>query len=129
MTKFPSHNQLKKGMYVLIETKQEQGTGNLTEGIIKKIITSNTEHPHGIKVELEDGQIGRVKKLVDSTNSTSTKSNIFEELDKKEIPKGEDKFNEFKEFYQYDDGMDHIPDSIPPDKKSKIIEEKKQSVR
>lgn len=65
MTQFPSRDHLKEGMYVLIETKPEQGTGNLTEGIIKKILTSSKTHPHGIKVELEDGQVGRVKEVSD----------------------------------------------------------------
>jgi uncharacterized repeat protein (TIGR03833 family) len=129
MPELPNRTQIKKGMKVLVELKQDQGTGKLTEGIVREFLSSGNSHPYGILVELESGQIGRVKKLVDSTNSTSIKSNNFEELDKKEIPKGEDKFNEFKEFYQYDDGMDHIPDSIPPDKKSKLIGEKKQSVR
>ena len=129
MSELPTKNQLKKGMKVLVELKQDQGTGNLTEGIVKEFLTSSNSHPYGILVELESGQIGRVKKLVDSTSSTLTKSHIFEDLDKKEIPKGEDKFNEFKEFYQYDDGMDSLPDSIPPDKKSKLVEEKKQPVR
>ena len=129
MSELPTKNQLKKGMKVLVELKQDQGTGNLTEGIVKEFLTSSNSHPYGILVELESGQIGRVKKLVDSTSSTLTKSHIFEDLDKKEIPKGEDKFNEFKKFYQYDDGMDSLPDSIPPDKKSKLVEEKKQPVR
>ena len=129
MSELPTKNQLKKGMKVLVELKQDQGTGNLTEGIVKEFLTSSNSHPYGILVELESGQIGRVKKLVDSTSSTLTKSHIFEDLDKKEIPKGEDKFNEFKEFYQYDDGMYSLPDTIPPDKKSKLVEEKKQPVR
>ena len=129
MPELPNRNQIKKGMKVLVELKQDQGTGKLTEGTVKEFLSSGTSHPYGILVELESGQMGRVKKLVDSASSTLTKSNNFEDLDKKEIPKGEDKFNEFKEFYQYDDGMDSLPDSIPPDKKSKIIEEKKQPVR
>ncbi len=129
MLELPDRNKIKKGMKVLVELKQDQGTDKLTEGIVKDFLTSGNSHPYGILVELESGQIGRVKKLIDSTNSTLTKSNNFEDLDKKEIPKGEDKFNEFKEFYQYDDGIDNIPDSIPSDKRSKIIEEKKQFVR
>ena len=129
MSELPTRIQIKKSMKVLVELKQDQGTGKLTEGIVKEILSSGNSHPYGILVELEDGQIGRVKKLVNSSSSTLAKSNNFEDLDKKEIPKGEDKFNEFKEFYQYDDGVDSLPDSIPPDKKSKIIEEKKQPVR
>jgi len=54
---------------------------------------------------------------------------VSEDLTKKVIPSGEDKFNEFKEFYQYDDVIDNLPVSIPADKKPKVIEEKKQNVR
>jgi len=46
---------------VKIIQKQDQQTGKLTEGIVKKILTSSSFHPHGIKVELESGKIGRVQ--------------------------------------------------------------------
>jgi uncharacterized repeat protein (TIGR03833 family) len=45
--------------------KQDQRTGQLTEGIVKDLLTNSPSHPHGIKVRLEDGQVGRVKKIMD----------------------------------------------------------------
>lgn len=56
---------LKAGMEVNIVLKQDQRTGRLTQGIIKNILTKSPSHPHGIKVRLEDGQVGRVKELLD----------------------------------------------------------------
>ena len=63
MDKIPSRNKIKIGSNVLMVQKQDQRTGNLTKGIVKRILTSSNFHPHGIKVELEDGKIGRVQKL------------------------------------------------------------------
>jgi len=128
MTQLPTREQVKIGIKVFVELKQDQGTGKLTEGIVKEVLTPGDTHPYGIMVDLQSGQRGRVKELFDS-KINSTKLSEFEDLDKKQVPQSEDKFNEFKEFYQYDDGMDHLPDSLPQDKKLKIIEEKKQPVR
>jgi len=52
---------IKLGMKVSIEQKRDQRTGVLTEGIIDDILTNSTTHPHGIKVRLSTGEIGRVK--------------------------------------------------------------------
>jgi uncharacterized repeat protein (TIGR03833 family) len=60
----PTRLQLKPGLRVRIVLKQDQATGRLTEGIIKDILTSSPAHPHGIKVRLVDGQVGRVKEVV-----------------------------------------------------------------
>jgi uncharacterized repeat protein (TIGR03833 family) len=49
------------GMLVRVELKKDQGTGRLTEGKVKEILTGSSFHPHGIKVRLEDGKVGRVK--------------------------------------------------------------------
>ena len=57
----PTRLQLKPGMRVRIVLKKDQATGKLTEGILKDILTSSPSHPHGIKVRLMDGQVGRVK--------------------------------------------------------------------
>lgn len=57
---------VKSGMTVLIVLKQDQRTGKLTKGIIKDILTKSPNHPHGIKVRLVDGQVGRVKEIVSS---------------------------------------------------------------
>jgi len=60
----PTRIQLKPGQRVRIVLKQDQPTGKLTEGFLKEILTSSPTHPHGIKVRLMDGQVGRVKELV-----------------------------------------------------------------
>lgn len=52
------------GTIVKIIEKQNQKTGELTEGIVKKILTSSATHPYGIKVILESGIVGRVKEIV-----------------------------------------------------------------
>ena len=54
---------IKPGLKVAILLKQDQRTNRLTEGIVKDILTNAPVHPHGIKVRLEDGQVGRVKKV------------------------------------------------------------------
>ncbi len=59
----PTRAQLKPGQRVRIVLKQDQSTGKLTEGILKDILTSSPIHPHGIKVRLMDGQVGRVKEV------------------------------------------------------------------
>jgi uncharacterized repeat protein (TIGR03833 family) len=56
---------IKPGMRVKIVLKQDQTTGKLTEGIVKDILTSSATHPHGIKVRLMSGAVGRVKEIVD----------------------------------------------------------------
>ncbi len=55
---------IKPGMTVLIVLKQDQLTGKLTKGIVKDILTNSPTHPHGIKVRLTSGQVGRVKEIV-----------------------------------------------------------------
>ena len=60
----PTRAQLKPGLRVRIVLKQDQAAGKLTEGILKDILTSSPTHPHGIKVRLMDGQVGRVKEIV-----------------------------------------------------------------
>jgi len=52
------------GSSVRIVRKQDQASGKLVEGIVKDILTNSPSHQHGIKVRLEDGQIGRVKVIV-----------------------------------------------------------------
>jgi uncharacterized repeat protein (TIGR03833 family) len=60
----PTRTQIHPGLQVRIVLKQDQPTGKLTEGIVKDILTSSPTHPHGIKVRLMDGQVGRVKEIV-----------------------------------------------------------------
>ncbi|MCP1125423.1 hypothetical protein CN326_00785 [Bacillus sp. AFS018417] len=52
------------GLEVDIVLKQDQRTGKLTRGIVKDILTNSPSHPHGIKVRLQDGQVGRVKNII-----------------------------------------------------------------
>ncbi len=52
------------GDTVEIVLKEDQRTGELTEGIVMNILTKSPNHPHGIKVRLEDGQVGRVKNIL-----------------------------------------------------------------
>lgn len=56
-------NDIKPGLRVFIVLKQDQRSGKLTEGIVKDILTNSPSHPHGIKVRLESGEVGRVKKI------------------------------------------------------------------
>jgi uncharacterized repeat protein (TIGR03833 family) len=55
---------IRPGLKVRIVLKQDQASGKLTEGIVKDILTNSATHPHGIKVRLQDGQVGRVKEIV-----------------------------------------------------------------
>jgi len=55
---------IKPGMRVLIVQKQDQRTGKLTEGTIENILTNSPNHPHGIKVRLVSGVVGRVKQIL-----------------------------------------------------------------
>jgi len=56
---------IKPGLRVRIVLKQDQATGKLTEGIVRDILTNSPTHPHGIKVRLASGQVGRVKEIVE----------------------------------------------------------------
>lgn len=55
---------IKIGLEVAIVQKHHQRSGELTEGIVKRILTNASNHPHGIKVKLESGEVGRVKKIL-----------------------------------------------------------------
>jgi uncharacterized repeat protein (TIGR03833 family) len=56
---------VKSGLLVKVIMKEDQRTGKLTEGIIKDILTKSPKHPHGIKVRLETGKVGRIKEILD----------------------------------------------------------------
>ncbi len=60
-----NRGDMKPGVKVLIVLKKDQRSGKLTEGIVKDILTKSPTHPHGIKVRLESGEIGRVKKILE----------------------------------------------------------------
>ena len=53
------------GLKVGIVLKKDQRTGNITYGVVEKLLTKSSFHPHGIKVMLEDGQVGRVKEILE----------------------------------------------------------------
>ncbi|MBN1837119.1 MAG: YwbE family protein [Spirochaetales bacterium] len=55
---------VKVGRRVAIVQKQDQRTGRVTEGVVRDILTNSSQHPHGIKVRLESGEIGRVKQIL-----------------------------------------------------------------
>jgi len=57
-------SQITPGMKVMIVQKQDQHTGRVTEGIVKDILTNSATHPHGIKVRLESGIVGRVDRIL-----------------------------------------------------------------
>lgn len=132
MSDLPTRNQIKIGMNVLVELKDHQGTGKLTEGIIEKILTSSNSHPYGIMVELTGGEIGRIKQI--SGNSYNETKQNYDELEyqkyleeiseyrrhttpqyeikqdqlsskifpKIDVPKSEDPYNEFKKTFKFD---------------------------
>jgi uncharacterized repeat protein (TIGR03833 family) len=56
---------VRPGLTVDIVLKQDQRTGRLTRGVVKDVLTKSSFHPHGVKVRLESGEVGRVKEVVD----------------------------------------------------------------
>ncbi len=60
-----SRKNIYKGLEVNIVLKEDQRSGALTNGIVKDILTNSPQHPHGIKVRLETGEVGRVKEIVE----------------------------------------------------------------
>ncbi|TFH41191.1 MAG: YwbE family protein [ANME-2 cluster archaeon] len=63
MNKGTSRGNIQEGLSVGIVLKQDQRSGKITKGIVKRILTNSSSHPHGIKVQLIDGQVGRVKEI------------------------------------------------------------------
>lgn len=61
----PGRSQIQPGMRVQIVEKQNQRSGQLTEGVVARILTKSPTHPHGIKVMLMDGKVGRVQAILD----------------------------------------------------------------
>ena len=60
-----SRRHIKIGQRVAIVQKLDQRTGILTEGVVKRLLTKSANHPHGIKVQLESGEVGRVKNILE----------------------------------------------------------------
>jgi uncharacterized repeat protein (TIGR03833 family) len=61
-----NRSAIKPGVHVQVVQKQDQGSGKLSEGIVKDILTKSSHHPHGIKVRLQSGIVGRVKEILDA---------------------------------------------------------------
>lgn len=60
-----NRKSIQQGMNVKVVQKQDQRSGKLTVGVVKDILTNSATHPHGIKVRLESGVVGRVKEISD----------------------------------------------------------------
>ena len=60
-----NRSNIKPGISVTIVLKKDQRTGKLTEGVVKDILTKSATHPHGIKVRLTTGEVGRVKDILE----------------------------------------------------------------
>lgn len=60
----PSRSQITPGTTVNIVLKEDQRSGTLTQGVVERLLTKSPNHPHGIKVRLKDGQVGRVKEIL-----------------------------------------------------------------
>ena len=64
LMKSAERQNIKPGLHVKIVLKEDQRSGTLTEGFVKDILTNSSKHPHGIKVRLETGEVGRVKEII-----------------------------------------------------------------
>ncbi len=62
-------SEIRPGMRVQVVEKQNQRTGELTEGIVARLLTKSPNHPRGIKVQLEDGRVGRVMTVLSGVDS------------------------------------------------------------
>ena len=65
MSPVPNRAQIRVGQKVAIILKRDQATGRRTVGVVALPLTNSPSHPHGIKVQLQDGQVGRVQELLD----------------------------------------------------------------
>lgn len=59
-----NRKEIRPGLEVDVVQKQDQGTGKRTRGVVKDILTKSPRHPHGIKVRLESGEVGRVQEII-----------------------------------------------------------------
>jgi uncharacterized repeat protein (TIGR03833 family) len=60
-----NRKDIKPGLTVEVVLKQDQRTGKRTRGVVREILTKSSQHPHGIKVRLETGEVGRVQQIVE----------------------------------------------------------------
>ncbi|RKX79698.1 MAG: YwbE family protein [Spirochaetes bacterium] len=61
-----NRSDIRPGLKVAVVMKQDQRSGALTEGVVKDLLTNSSYHPHGIKVRLESGEVGRVSEILES---------------------------------------------------------------
>lgn len=61
-----NRSDIHPGLKVAVVMKQDQRSGRLTEGVVKDLLTKSSYHPHGIKVRLESGEVGRVSEILES---------------------------------------------------------------
>jgi uncharacterized repeat protein (TIGR03833 family) len=61
-----NRSDIRPGLKVAVVMKQDQRSGRLTEGVVKDLLTKSSYHPHGIKVRLESGEVGRVSEILES---------------------------------------------------------------
>lgn len=61
-----NRSEIKEGAHVRVIQKQDQRSGKLTEGVVRDILTRSATHPHGIKVRLQSGIVGRVKEILET---------------------------------------------------------------
>ena len=59
-----NRGDIRAGIEVFIVLKKDQRSGKLTRGVVKDVLTKSAFHPHGIKVRLDDGQVGRIKQII-----------------------------------------------------------------
>jgi uncharacterized repeat protein (TIGR03833 family) len=64
-----NRKDISPGLEVEIVLKEDQRTGRLTRGIVKDLLTKSPNHPHGIKVRLQDGKVGRVQNIIGNPSS------------------------------------------------------------
>ncbi len=74
MTAVPQRREIQPGVRVQVIEKQNQKTGKLTEGIVARLLTGSPTHPHGIKVMLTNGLVGRVQAIVQPASGQSTQN-------------------------------------------------------
>jgi uncharacterized repeat protein (TIGR03833 family) len=65
----PRRSEIRPGLRVRVVQKQDQRSGALTEGVVRDLLTRSPKHPHGIKVRLQDGRVGRVKQIVEEAGA------------------------------------------------------------
>ena len=71
-----NRKDIKPGLRVNITQKQNQRSGKLTGGIVKDILTKSAFHPHGIKVRLETGEVGRVQEIVETSHEAAERGRL-----------------------------------------------------